>query len=147
MASRMRSPEANLPVPSMRRELKVRSAMELTLEQIESILDEIDLAYGGREPTGREVKLNLAKQAANLIFLPAAFALSMKEFMAYLGPANAKQQAFTLSVKRRYNHLARLGIEKGMGRDGSFFGESATLSKEPAEEFDSIRNGLDSENG
>jgi hypothetical protein len=42
-----------------------------------------------------------------------------------MGPANREQQAFTLSVKRRYNHLARLAIAKGMERDGYFFREDA----------------------
>jgi hypothetical protein len=69
----------------------------------------------------------------------------MKEFIGYLGPANARQQAFTLSVKRRYNHLANLGAAKGMKQEGYLFQEEPSLSKENAASFESLRSAASDE--
>jgi hypothetical protein len=95
--------------------------INLSLAQMTTILDEIDLAYSGRQPTQSEQIGQSVKKAVLIFLLPASIALNFKEFIGYIGPANREQQAFTLSVKRRYNHLVRLAIAKGMERDGYLF--------------------------
>jgi hypothetical protein len=107
----------------------------LSLAQISATLDEIDLAYRGREPTKSEKTPGSLEQAAAAILFPGSMALNFKYFMGYMGPATREQQAFTLSVKKRYNHLARLAIAKGMTRDGHFFIEDIRLRKRKGAAF------------
>jgi hypothetical protein len=107
----------------------------LSLAQISAILDEIDLAYRGREPTKSEEIPRPLEQAVAAILFPASMALPVKYFFGYMGPATPEQQAFTLSVKKRYNHLARLAIAKGMTRDGYFFIEDIRLRKRKGAAF------------
>jgi hypothetical protein len=109
----------------------------LSLPQLKEILDEIDLAYRGRAATADEETARTRMRIVALVFLPADFALQMKEFIGYMGPATAEQQAFTLSVKRRYNHLARLAIAKGMEREGYFFKEDVQARKSNGQPFQS----------
>ena len=109
----------------------------LSLVQISKILDEIDLAYGARERSAYEQARQAILRGASLVLFPATFALIIKEFVGYMGPATAKQQAFTLSVKKRYNHLVMLGLRKGMKRDGNFFVEEPSLSKRNGASFQS----------
>ena len=47
--------------------------------------------------------------------------------------------AFTVSVKQRYNHLARLAVGKGLKEEGYLFKEDCKTSKENAESFASLR--------
>jgi hypothetical protein len=111
----------------------------LSLDQITRILDSIDLSYGAREPAVNEKVWLAGKQLTHVVFLPSSFALVMKSFLTYMGPANSQQRAFTVSVKQRYNHLARLAVNKGMRRDGFLFQEEASLSKKNGEAFKSLR--------
>lgn len=113
----------------------------LSLVQISEILDEIDLAYKAREPSTDEQTRHAVLRGVSLVLFPATFALIMREFVGYMGPATTKQQEFTLSVKKRYNHLARLALSKGMKRDGNFFVEEPSLSKRNGAPFQSA-NGL-----
>jgi hypothetical protein len=112
---------------------------DLSLDQITRILDSIDLSYGAREPTATEKIWLTGKQFAKVVFLPSSFALGIKEFYGYLGPANSQQRAFTVSVKKRYNHLATLAVKKGMKKDGFLFQEEPSLSKKNGEPFASLR--------
>jgi hypothetical protein len=107
----------------------------LSLSQLIEILDEIDLAYRGRAATADEEPAHTIMRIVALVFFPADFALQMKDFIGYMGPATAEQQAFTISVKRRYNHLARLAVAKGMKRDGYFFMEDSILRKRNGSAF------------
>lgn len=111
----------------------------LTVKEITRILDEIDLAYKGREHTSVEQAKLLAMNVVGMVLFPATFALHMKEFVGYIGPANSKQQAFTLSVKQRYNYLAWLARSKGMERNGYLFLENISLSKQNGEPFNALR--------
>lgn len=117
---------------------------DMSSSQIKKILDAIDLAYAARQPTQLEQVGRAGEKLTQLVFLPASFALVMKGFMAYLGPANAAQRVFTLSVKRRYNHLARLAISKGMQAEGFLFQEEHSLSKKNGQTFASLRTGASS---
>lgn len=112
---------------------------DLSLDQITRILDSIDLAYGAREPTETERLWRTGLQLTGVAFLPSSFALVMKGFLGYMGPANSRQRAFTVSVKRRYNHLATLAVNKGMRIDGFLFQEEPSLSKKNGEPFASLR--------
>lgn len=111
----------------------------LSLSQITDVMAAIDLAYGARKPTAQEQAGIVAIQGVAIVFFPSTFALNMKSFMGYIGPATSDQQAFTLSVKQRYNHLARLAVNRGMKDDGYLFTEESSLSKENAESFESLR--------
>ena len=110
-----------------------------SLSEIADILDSIDLAYGAREPTKIERFEFAGKQLIQLALLPSSVALAMDDFGAYMGPANSKQQAFTLSVKRRYNHLARFAVKKGLKTDGFLYLEEPSLSKTNGQSFASLR--------
>ena len=101
----------------------------LSLSEITKILDEIDLAYGAREPTRMEQVERKRLQLMGLVFLPSTMALHIKEFMGYLGPPSDAQQAFTMSVKARYNALVKLAIEKGSGADRYYYVIEPSLSK------------------
>ena len=114
--------------------------INLSVNDITKILDEIDLVYRSRERTSAEQAKYTAMSVVSYIFFPASFALQMKEFIGYIGPANEEQQAFTISVKRRYNHLAILALSKGMKRDGYLFVEEPSLSKQKGESFRSLRS-------
>ena len=119
-----------VPIPVMHAEDN-----SLSISQIRAILDEIDLVYGGRKPTKSEQTVQFMEKVATVIFFPATFAVMIREFVGYMGPPNQQQQAFTLSVKRRYNHLARLAIAKGMERDGYFFSEDVQPWKSNGQPF------------
>jgi len=102
---------------------------DMSVAQIVRTLEDIDLAYGARRPTcGDQVRSVVMFGVANLFF-PATLALNVKAFVGYIGPANQRQQAFTLSVKRRYNHLAELAIIKGYQGRISLFQLEPSLSK------------------
>jgi hypothetical protein len=116
--------------------------INLSLAQMTTILDEIDLAYSGRQPTQSEQIGQSVKKAVLIFLLPASIALNFKEFIGYIGPANREQQAFTLSVKRRYNHLVRLAIAKGMERDGYLFVQDIRLKKQNGLSFQDLRQRL-----
>lgn len=107
----------------------------LSVNQIVKILDSIDLSYGAREPTASEKAWRLGSKITQVAFLPSSIALVMKSFIDYMGPANSEQRAFTISVKQRYNHLARMALQKGMKKDGFFYQEEASLSKKNGEPF------------
>ena len=111
--------------------IAIESLMDrsFSVPQIEEILADIDLAYGARDPDKFELfKVTLGK-AIQLIFLPATFALGVKTFMGYLGPANSAQQKFTLSVKQYYNQLVKIGASQGMQKKGFLFEVEPSLSK------------------
>jgi len=112
---------------------------DLALDEITRVLDSIDLAYGAREATNIEELWRNGIKVIAIVCLPSTFALVMKDFIGYMGPANAKQRAFTLSVKQRYNHLARLAISKGTNREGFLFQEEPSLTKKNGEPFASLR--------
>jgi len=112
----------------------------LSLREITGVLAAIDLAYDGRKPTALEEARILALQGVSLVFFPSTVALIVKDFIGYMGPATSEQMAFTLSVKQRYNHLARLAVSKGMKEDGYLFKEEPGQSKENAESFESLRS-------
>ena len=131
------------PIPVTRQD-----DITLSVNEITRILDEIDLAYGARKPTTAEQAKSTTMSVVSLVFLPASIGLGMKEFVGYIGSANSKQQVFTLSVKKRYNHLARLALSNGMKRDGYLFAEEPSLSKQNGESFHSLRtSGSDKLNG
>ena len=129
--------ENHKPVPI---EVMQSGDSALSLSQITDVMAAIDLAYGARKPTAQEQAGIVAIQGVAIVFFPSTFALNMKRFMGYLGPANSDQQAFTLSVKQRYNHLARLAVSRGMKDDGYLFKEECSLSKENGESFESLRS-------
>jgi hypothetical protein len=110
-----------------------------TLDEIRKVLDAIDLAYKAREPTAFEYVSSIGVQLIQIAFLPSTLALMCKQFIAYIGPPNTKQRAFTVSVKRRYNHLARLAVRKGMQSNGFLYLEEWSLRKENGQSFDSLR--------
>jgi hypothetical protein len=124
------------PVPI---EVMMPKDSEMSLSQITKILDSIDLAYSAREPTQLEQFRRTGEKVTQVVFLPSSIALIMKGFLGYMGPANSQQMAFTLSVKRRYNHLARLAIDKGLRKDGFLFQEDPSLSKNYGQSFISLR--------
>ncbi len=107
----------------------------MSLDQIVRILNEIDWAYQARKPTTREKAKQWSLAAVALLFFPASIATASKSFIEYMGPANQQQQAFTLSVKRRYNHLVKLGKMKGMTQAGFLFKEEPSLSKLNADPY------------
>ena len=112
---------------------------DMSLSDITKILNSIDLAYGAREPSQLEKIWQSGEKLTAVIFFPSSIALIMKSFLGYMGPANSQQRAFTLSVKQRYNHLARLAIKKGMKSEGFLFEEEPSLSKKNAQPFASLR--------
>lgn len=114
---------------------------DMPLNQIKGVLDSIDLAYAAREPTKLEQLWQVAEQLVQVAFLPASVALGIKSFFDYMGPANPKQRAFTVSVKQRYNHLARLAVKKGLKDDGFLFVEEPSLAKKNGRDFASLRAG------
>ena len=126
------------PVPI---EVTVPTDSEMPLSQIKGVLDSVDLAYGAREPTRLEHLWRGAGQVVQFVFLPSSVALGIKSFFGYMGPANSQQRAFTVSVKRRYNHLARLAVKKGMKEDGFLFLEEPSLTKKNGQPFASLRAG------
>lgn len=101
----------------------------MSVLEIETILDEIDFAYGAREPHFLDKTKKNFVTATQLIFFPSSVALIIQSFMGYMGPATPEQQAFTLSVKKRYNYLAKLGVSKGMQKKGFLFEEEPSLTK------------------
>ena len=111
----------------------------LSIDQITAILDAIDLAYEAREPNRIEKAQRASLRLLSLAFFPSTYAIIIKDFIDYLGPATPKQHAFTLSVKQRYNHLARLAVSKGMKRDGYLFQEEPSEGKLNGEPFTSLR--------
>jgi hypothetical protein len=111
---------------------------DLSLDQLVLILDEIDLDYGSREPNQLE-KANMERLSVmSMVFQPATIALKMKAFVGYMGPPTEQQQAFTLSVKERYNHLARLAIDKGYNDNGFLYQIEPSLSKRDGVAFADI---------
>jgi hypothetical protein len=112
---------------------------DLSAYEIKKILDSIDLAYGRRQPTEFEQLQRRAVWWIQVVCLPSSFALIMKAFLGYLGPTTQEQAAFTLSVQRRYNHLARLAIQKGLQEDGFLFQENLSSSNENGPSFASVR--------
>lgn len=122
-------------------EVTMPADSNMPLSDIKGTLDSIDLAYGARAPTQLEQLWRKGEQLIQIVFFPSTFALIMKSFVGYMGPANAQQRAFTLSVKRRYNHLARLAINRGMKEDGFMFQEEPSLSKKIGQPFASLRTG------
>ncbi len=125
------------PVPLEVERLEDR---QLSTGDIVEILDEIDLAYGAREPTAGEQVGQVTKLGVGLVFFPATVALIAQEFLGYMGPATDAQQAFTISVKKRYNHLARLAVERGYRVEGRFlFRIDAALSKNNGISLDEAR--------
>jgi len=116
----------------------------LSLDRLVRILDDIDLAYGAREPTTFETAKALCLRVVSILFLPATTALGMKEFVGYIGPPTEKQEAFTVSVKRRYNYLARLAIERGYREDRFMYEVEPSQSKRHGARFGAVRgNGSD----
>lgn len=110
----------------------------MSLNQLARVLDEIDLAYGARSPSGLEHIRFGASGVISLLFFPASFVLHMREFIEYIGPATPEQQGFTLSVKQRYNHLAQLAVSKGLQRDGYLYVEEPSLQKQNGASFASL---------
>lgn len=111
----------------------------LSVVEISKILDEIDLAYNARKPSADEKKNRVILETTSLILFPARIALSISGFIGYLGPATKEQQAFTISVKRRYNHLVKLGVTKGMARDGHLFAMDSRIHKQNGLSFQKLR--------
>lgn len=105
------------------------------IAKIEKTLNEIDLAYNAREPNNLEKAQRWGARLAQLIFFPSTACLALKSFIGYLGPANPAQQAFTLSVKKRYNHLVKIGKPKGLQKSGFLFVEEPSLSKNNGEPY------------
>ena len=130
--------ESQDPVPI---EVMAPADSDLSLSQIRGVLDSIDLAYEAREPTRHEQLSQVAAQLVQIAFLPSSVALGIKSFFGYMGPANSQQRAFTVSVKQRYNHLARLAVKKGMKDDGFLFLEEPSLTKKIGQPFASLRAG------
>ena len=128
--------ESHKPVP-----IDVSSSADssMSLNQITKVMDSIDLAYAARKPTQLEQLLRTGEKLIQIVFLPSSFALIVKGFVGYIGPANSQQRAFTLSVKQRYNHLAKLAIRKGMKEDGFLFEEEPSLSKKNGQSFAALR--------
>ena len=124
------------PIPI---EVATPTDSEMSLDRIMTILDSIDMAYGAREPSVSEQLWLSGERLIQIVFIPSSFALVMKGFMGYLGPANSNQRAFTISVKKRYNHLAKSAVNKGMRKDGYLFQEEPSLSKKNGESFVSLR--------
>lgn len=112
----------------------------LLLREITGFLAAIDLAYGARTPTAREEEWIVALRWSEFLFFPSTLALIIKDFIGYIGPATSEQMAFTMSVKQRYNHLARLAVSKGMKEDGYLFEEEPGLEKVNVESFESLRS-------
>ena len=107
----------------------------LSLANIEKTLNDIDLAYDAREPNTLEKTQQMGVRLTQLIFLPSTIGLIFKSFVGYMGPANQAQQAFTLSVKRRYNQLVKIGKSKGLQKSGYLFVEESSLSKENGDPY------------
>ena len=120
-------------------EVMLPNDANMSLSDITKILDSIDLAYGAREPTQLEQLWLSGEKLTQIVFLPSSIALIMKGFLGYMGPANSQQMAFTLSVKQRYNHLAKLAVNKGMEKEGFLFEEEPSLSKKNGQPFASLR--------
>lgn len=112
----------------------------LSLREITGVLADIDLAYAGRTPTAIEEARIVALRGGALVFFPSTVALMVKDFIDYIGPATPEQRAHTMSVKQRYNHLARLAVSKGMKEDGYLFKEEPNLEKDNGESFESLRS-------
>jgi hypothetical protein len=110
----------------------------LSVPQILEILDEIDLAYGGRSPTDFEALVDKAKSAAAIVMLPATMAIVMVSFVEYMGPPTKAQSAFTLSVKARYNHLATRAVALGHRSERRLFVIEPTLGKTPGQSLSEI---------
>ncbi len=130
--------ESQDPVPI---EVMMLTDSVTPLSQIKGVLESIDLAYDAREPTRLEQLWQVAAQLLQVAFLPSSVALGIKSFFGYMGPANSQQRAFTVSVKRRYNHLARLAVKKGMKDDGFLFLEEPSLTKKNGQPFASLHAG------
>jgi hypothetical protein len=110
----------------------------LALSEIVQHLDDIDIAYGAMAPRGVEQTKRNIYRVISVAFLPATIALHVNEFMGYLGPATPDQQAFTRSVKARYNHLANLAVARGYRADRHLFEVEPSLSKKNGASFGSL---------
>jgi hypothetical protein len=111
----------------------------MSIDDIRDILDSIDLAYKAREPTAYEKLWSSGESLIQMVFLPSSVALWVKNFIGYMGPSTSKQREFTLSVKRRYNHLAILAVKKGMREDGFLYQLDPSFSKKNGQAFSSLR--------
>ena len=111
----------------------------LTLDEIADILDSIDLAYKAREPNLHEKLWLAGEKLTQILFLPSSVALVMKSFVDYMGPSTPEQREFTLSVKRRYNHLAAIAVKKGMNEDGFLYLVEPSFSKKNGPAYSSMR--------
>ncbi len=116
-----------------------RTDSNLSVNEISRVLDEIDLHYGARKPSEFDIARYTIRRVVTVVFFPASATLHMRGFVEYIGPANSKQRSFTVSVKKRYNHLARLALKNGMEKNGYLFVENSLLSKQNAESFHSLR--------
>ncbi len=120
-------------------EVMLPNDYDMSISDITKILDSIDLAYGAREPTKLEQLWQSGEKLTQVVFFPSSIALIMKGFLGYMGPANSQQMAFTLSVKQRYNHLAKIAVNNGMKKEGFLFEEEPSLSKKNGQSFASIK--------
>lgn len=124
------------PVPI---ETSLPSDAELSVEEIAEILHSIDVAYKAREPSQAEQLWYKVQKFMLIVFFPSTIVIIVDSFMGYMGPSTQEQQEFTISVKRRYNHLAKLAIEKGLTEDGFMYQLDASLSKTNGPAFSSFR--------
>ena len=111
----------------------------LSIDEITEILDSIDLAYEARKPTQHEKLWRTGEKFIQIAFLPSSVALAMKNFVDYMGPSTPKQREFTLSVKRRYNHLAAIAVKKGIKKNGFLYQIEPSLSKTNGRAFSSLQ--------
>lgn len=107
----------------------------IPVSKIEKTLNDIDLAYDAREPNTLEKAQQIGARLTQVIFLPSTIGLISKSFVGYMGPANKAQQTFTLSVKRRYNHLVKIGKSRGLQKSGYLFLEEPSLSKKNGDPY------------
>lgn len=107
----------------------------ISVSKIEKTLSEIDLAYDSRTPNTWEKAQQWAVGLVQIIFFPSTIGLAFKSFVGYMGPANQAQQEFTVSVKKRYNHLVKIGKSKGLQKTGYLFVEEPSLSKKNGESY------------
>jgi hypothetical protein len=112
----------------------------LDVNEIIEILDSIDVAYGAQEPDKSTKNVQTTVWLLSTILLPATIIVKMEIFTNYIGPPTTEEANFTISVKARYNHLARQGLRQGMKRQGYFYVEDAGLEKTNGESFSNFRN-------
>lgn len=128
--------QSHSPIPI---EVVTPTDAAMSIDEIREILDSIDLAYEAREPTVYEKLWSSGEGLIQIVFLPSSIALGLKSFVDYMGPSTPKQREFTLSVKRRYNHLATIAVKKGMRDDGFFYELEPSFSKKNGQAFSSLR--------